>query len=319
MKTMRFYTLLVLLLIAGGVTMQAQEAAPSAKQMSMFEAKKATETEPMQQPSIVSVATEWLHYGSDVYGSNLAYIPEGIPFSWAVSFPPERLQSYDGFTMTQVALYENEWNIGDLKLQVCYGNAYMPLTVMDEQIVTPENLVGLVEIQLLRPVEIDVSQHLWIVFSELDVTETYSAAICYDDNADPNARWVQMEENKWADAAMYGPWESIQFMIWGYVTNDPWGEEESLLLKNSNVYPNPGSNTLFIRTALQNACVEVYDINGRLVHSQALTEHETAIDTEDWAEGVYVWKVYTSNGGVSTGSTTAGSWTLVENGKWIKQ
>ena len=306
MKATRLYTLLVLLLMVGGVTMQAQEAAPSAKQMSMFEAKKATETEPMQQPSIVSVATEWLHYGSDVYGSNLAYIPEGIPFSWAVSFPPERLQSYDGFTMTQVALYENEWNIGDLKLQVCYGNAYMPLTVMDEQIVTPENLVGLVEIQLLRPVEIDVSQHLWIVFSELDVTETYSAAICYDDNADPNARWVQMEENKWADAAMYGPWESIQFMIWGYVTNDPWGVEESLLQKASCVYPNPGCNTFNILTALPNVRVEVYDMNGRIVHSQALNEHETTIDTEDWVEGVYVWKV------ISNGKEA-------ESGKWIKQ
>ena len=77
-------------------------------------------------------------------------------------------------------------------------------------------------------------------------------------------------------------------------------------------YPNPGGNTLNIRTALPNARVEVYDINGRLIHSQALTENVTAIDAGDWAEGVYVWKVYTT--GVSTGSTT-----LVESGKWIKE
>ena len=85
-------------------------------------------------------------------------------------------------------------------------------------------------------------------------------------------------------------------------------------------YPNPGRNTLNIRTALPNARVEMYDINGRLIHSQALTENVTAIDAGDWAEGVYVWKVYTT--GVSTlrqGSATSGSTTLAETGKWVKE
>jgi len=58
--------------------------------------------------------------------------------------------------------------------------------------------------------------------------------------------------------------------------------------------------------------VEVYDINGRLVHSQALTENVTAIDAMDWPLGVYVWKVYKAS--VSTGSTT-----LAETGKWVKK
>jgi hypothetical protein len=71
------------------------------------------------------------------------------------------------------------------------------------------------------------------------------------------------------------------------------------------VYPNPGGNTFNIRTALQNARVEVYDTNGRLVHSQALKENVTAIDAGDWAEGVYVWKVM-ANG------------KIVETGKWVK-
>jgi len=72
------------------------------------------------------------------------------------------------------------------------------------------------------------------------------------------------------------------------------------------VCPNPGINTLNIRTALQNARVEVYDTYGRLIYSQALTENLTMIDATDWAEGVYVWKVYANN-------KEAG------NGKWIKQ
>ena len=77
-------------------------------------------------------------------------------------------------------------------------------------------------------------------------------------------------------------------------------------------YPNPSHNTLNIRTALQNARVEVYDTNGRLVHSQALTENVTAIDATDWPLGVYVWKVYKTS--VPTGSTT-----LAETGKWVKE
>ena len=77
-------------------------------------------------------------------------------------------------------------------------------------------------------------------------------------------------------------------------------------------YPNPGSNTLNICTALQNACEDVYDMNGRLIHSQALTENVTVIDTGGWVSGTYIWKVYTT--GVSTGSTT-----LAETGKWIKE
>ena len=71
-------------------------------------------------------------------------------------------------------------------------------------------------------------------------------------------------------------------------------------------YPNPGKDVLNIRTGLKDAWVEVYDMNGRLIHSQALTENATAIDATDWTDGVYVWKVM-ANG------------KEVESGKWIKQ
>ncbi|MBQ3709220.1 MAG: T9SS type A sorting domain-containing protein [Bacteroidales bacterium] len=71
-------------------------------------------------------------------------------------------------------------------------------------------------------------------------------------------------------------------------------------------YPNPGGNTLNIRTVLQNAHLEVYDLNGRLIHSQAITENVTTVDTGNWAEGVYVWKV------ISNGKEA-------ESGKWVKK
>ncbi len=91
-------------------------------------------------------------------------------------------------------------------------------------------------------------------------------------------------------------------------------------VQNGECYPNPGTNVLNIRTALQNAWVEVYDVNGRLMHRQDITENVTGIDAGGWTEGVYVWKVYT--GGPSTlrqAQGPQGSGTLVETGKWIKE
>ena len=90
-------------------------------------------------------------------------------------------------------------------------------------------------------------------------------------------------------------------------------------LKVAIAYPNPGHDKLNIRTALPDARVEVYDANGRLVHSQGITENVTSIDAEAWAEGVYVWKVYSGVSTLRQSSATAGSTTLVESGKWIKE
>ena len=77
-------------------------------------------------------------------------------------------------------------------------------------------------------------------------------------------------------------------------------------------YPNPGKDVLNIRTGLRDAWVEVYDLNGRLVHRQDITENVTGIDAGGWAEGVYVWKVY-------VGSPSTGSGAEAESGKWIKR
>ena len=108
-------------------------------------------------------------------------------------------------------------------------------------------------------------------------------------------------------------------------------------LKVAVAYPNPGGNTLNIRTTVTmlqpyNAHVEVYDMNGRLIHSQTLTEHVTAINAEDWPSGVYVWKVMvgtepvevptssaTSRSGTSGSTVSTSSTTFVETGKWVKE
>ena len=82
-------------------------------------------------------------------------------------------------------------------------------------------------------------------------------------------------------------------------------------LKVAIAYPNPGKDVLNIRTGLKDARVEVYDMNGRMVYRQEITENVTSIDAEGWPSGSYVWKVVA---GTSTGSVTE-----AESGKWIKE
>ena len=77
-------------------------------------------------------------------------------------------------------------------------------------------------------------------------------------------------------------------------------------LKVAIAYPNPGKDVLNIRTGLKDAWVEVYDMRGRLMHRQDITENVTGIDAGGWAAGSYVWKVMADG-------------REAECGKWIKE
>jgi hypothetical protein len=72
------------------------------------------------------------------------------------------------------------------------------------------------------------------------------------------------------------------------------------------IYPNPGKNVLNISTRLKDARVEVYDMNGRMIHKQEITDNITSINTERWPAGAYIWKV------MADGKEA-------KSGKWIKQ
>ena len=84
--------------------------------------------------------------------------------------------------------------------------------------------------------------------------------------------------------------------------------EEEVMTETSisKVYPNPGENILNIRTVLPEGRIEVYDILGKVVYKQDITEEVTKISTEGWGKGMYLWRVY------SEGKEA-------ESGKWIKQ
>ncbi|MBO7618232.1 MAG: T9SS type A sorting domain-containing protein, partial [Bacteroidales bacterium] len=89
------------------------------------------------------------------------------------------------------------------------------------------------------------------------------------------------------------------------------GTDEITVVDEVKVYPNPSNNMFNIRTGVTmkqpyNAQMEVYDMSGRLMHRQDITENVTGIDTGGWAAGTYIWKV------VVNGRET-------ETGKWIKE
>ena len=75
----------------------------------------------------------------------------------------------------------------------------------------------------------------------------------------------------------------------------------------SVAYPNPGGDVLNIRTGLRNATLQVYDMQGRIIHQQIITDEVTSIDASKWNSGTYIWKLKIENGKLK-----------VEEGKWVK-
>ena len=75
-------------------------------------------------------------------------------------------------------------------------------------------------------------------------------------------------------------------------------------------YPNPGGDVMNIRTGLRNAVLSVYDINGRKIHEQEITEDVTSVDASAWNSGTYVWKLGMRNEELGIKE--------IETGKWIK-
>ena len=75
-------------------------------------------------------------------------------------------------------------------------------------------------------------------------------------------------------------------------------------------YPNPGGDVMNIRTGLRNAVLSVYDINGRKIYEQEITDDITSVDASKWQSGTYVWKLGMRNEELEIKE--------IETGKWIK-
>ena len=81
-------------------------------------------------------------------------------------------------------------------------------------------------------------------------------------------------------------------------------------LKYAVAYPNPGGDVMNIRTGLRNAVLSVYDLQGRKIHEQEITDDVTSVDASKWQSGTYVWKLGMRNEELGMKE--------VESGKWVK-
>ncbi len=62
------------------------------------------------------------------------------------------------------------------------------------------------------------------------------------------------------------------------------------------IYPNPANDILNINASSQIDRVELYNISGQLIYSNQANNSEVSVNTSEFAQGLYIVKVYTENG-----------------------
>ena len=58
------------------------------------------------------------------------------------------------------------------------------------------------------------------------------------------------------------------------------------------IYPNPSNNHVTIETQLTNLNIEIFDLNGRLVHSHNSLRRQSEINVSHLEKGLYILKIY---------------------------
>jgi hypothetical protein len=93
----------------------------------------------------------------------------------------------------------------------------------------------------------------------------------------------------------------------GKITSCP-GDYDYWLVKrdtaiNANVYPNPAINQLYVTldAFMDNIQFELYDLNRKLIFFRQLNNYTTLIDLPNMANGIYTFKIFTTNKLIKTG------------------
>ena len=79
------------------------------------------------------------------------------------------------------------------------------------------------------------------------------------------------------------------------------GIVETQCIASLRIYPNPASNIITISSASEIEQLQIFDIVGRLVHSQTPENKEVVFDTGILAKGVYLVRALLRDGRVQTG------------------
>ena len=153
----------------------------------------------------------------------------------------------------------------------------------------------------------------WIVIerlnSDFDTISTffydevgiYNRATCITTTKDDGLLLVSISK----DLIDYRTWSAVsKFPASAFVSIE---EAHAHNLHLAVAYPNPGGDVMNIRTSLRDCTLHVYDMQGRMVHQQEITDDVTSVDASGWKSGTYVWELKMENGKLK-----------VEEGKWAK-
>lgn len=67
------------------------------------------------------------------------------------------------------------------------------------------------------------------------------------------------------------------------------------MIQEAIVYPNPGKDNLYVRTALKDCSIQLFDAQGRVVRQSALSSHVSSIDMSNLPAGNYLYRIIQSN------------------------
>ena len=61
------------------------------------------------------------------------------------------------------------------------------------------------------------------------------------------------------------------------------------------IYPNPNNGVFSIKTNTENAKIKIYDLMGKLLHTQKLNNNHENINLSNITKGLYIVELYTNH------------------------
>ena len=155
----------------------------------------------------------------------------------------------------------------------------------------------------------------WVMIERLDSDFDTISTLFYDDGEDIHTEVVSIHAtnddglllvtHSYYVGDIHDRWSAVsKFPASAFVSIE---EAHAHNLKVAVAYPNPGGDVMNIRTSLRDCTLQVYDMQGRMVHQQEITDDVTSVDASGWKSGTYVWELKVENGKLK-----------VEEGKWAK-
>ena len=139
----------------------------------------------------------WMYYDDGVQIDALGTGDSGSSFYWGVMFPAESLSEYVGRSLTMVSMFDCLYHGGTL--YVFKGGTTSPGVLACSQPYIATGSGEFVKFELNRPVAIDGTENIWVVFRN-DYGATYPAAYSAF-SGDSNGSWISLDGSTWGDVA----------------------------------------------------------------------------------------------------------------------